>query len=192
MELMIELEYNEFYDEEVWTKVFETISHKKRINNITFFGYFLNTMQKWNADPSKTIFFKKLDDKIDAFKNKHYNADREWRYEFNGDDGLGRPRSLDEIISKKENSKIDDFLISKGGEDLTLINRAAFAEKKMKRLRMAKYSEDLFDEIVIEMMKEKRTLMEMMAELDVEDEKIMESQQRITNAKLKAGLSIAA
>jgi len=61
----------------------------------------------------------------------------------------------------------------------------------MKRLRMAKYSEDLFDEIVIEMMKEKRSLMEMMAELDVDDEKIYESQQRITDARLKAGLSIA-
>jgi len=46
----------------------------------------------------------------------------------------------------------------------------------MKRLRMAKYSYELFDEIVTEMMKEKRTMMEMMAELDVEDEKIMESQ----------------
>lgn len=56
---------------------------------------------------------------------------------------------------------------------------------------MAKYSEDLFDEIVIEMMKEKRSLMEMMAELDVDDEKIYESQQRITDARLKAGLSIA-
>ena len=46
----------------------------------------------------------------------------------------------------------------------------------MKRLRMAKYSEELFDEIVSEMMREKRTLMEMMAELDVDDEKIVESQ----------------
>ena len=36
----------------------------------------------------------------------------------------------------------------------------------MKRLRMAKYSVELFDEIVTEMMKDKRTLMEMMAELD--------------------------
>jgi len=40
---------------------------------------------------------------------------------------------------------------------------------------MAKYSQELFDEIVIEMMKEKRTMMEMMAELDVEDEKIFEA-----------------
>jgi len=46
----------------------------------------------------------------------------------------------------------------------------------MKRLRMAKYSVELFDEIVVEMMKEKRTMMEMMAELDVDDEKIIEAQ----------------
>jgi len=55
---------------------------------------------------------------------------------------------------------------------------------------MARFSEDLFDEIVTEMMKEKRTMMEMMAELDVDDEKIVESQQRITNRRLLAGLSI--
>ena len=40
---------------------------------------------------------------------------------------------------------------------------------------MAKYSIELFDEIVLEMMKSKRTIMEMMAELDVDDEKITES-----------------
>jgi hypothetical protein len=46
----------------------------------------------------------------------------------------------------------------------------------MKRLRMAKYSLELFDEIVIEMMREKRGMMEMMAELDVDDEKIIDAQ----------------
>ena len=40
---------------------------------------------------------------------------------------------------------------------------------------MAKYSDELFDEIVMEMMKEKKTLMEMMAEMDVDEEKITES-----------------
>ena len=55
---------------------------------------------------------------------------------------------------------------------------------------MAKYSPDLFDELVMEMMREKRTMMEMMAELDVEDEKIVESQQRIANRRLKEGLQI--
>lgn len=57
----------------------------------------------------------------------------------------------------------------------------------MKRLRMAKYSKELFDEIVTEMMRDKRTLMEMMAELDVDDENILEAQQRITNKRLQAG-----
>ena len=49
----------------------------------------------------------------------------------------------------------------------------------MKRLRMAKYSYELFDEIVTEMMREKRTMMEMMAELDCDEENIYSAQTRI-------------
>lgn len=45
----------------------------------------------------------------------------------------------------------------------------------MKRLRIAKYSQELFDEIVDEMLKEKRSLMEMMAELDVDENDIFDS-----------------
>jgi len=63
----------------------------------------------------------------------------------------------------------------KGSVDQTLISRALDAEKKMKRLRMAKYSQELFDEIVLEMMKDKRSMMEMMAELDVDDDKIIDA-----------------
>ena len=44
---------------------------------------------------------------------------------------------------------------------------------------MAKYSQDLFDEIISEMMKEKRTFMEMMAELDVDENAIFDAQDRI-------------
>jgi hypothetical protein len=79
------------------------------------------------------------------------------------------------MIAKRENSKQDDFITTKGSVDQTLIQKAVEAEKKMKRLRMAKYSVELFDEIVTEMMKGKRSLMEMMAELDVEDDKILEA-----------------
>ena len=53
------------------------------------------------------------------------------------------------------------------------------AEKKLKRLKMAKYSTELFDEIVKEMMNEKKTIMEMMAELDVEDDAIFKAQTRL-------------
>jgi len=79
------------------------------------------------------------------------------------------------LLDRRENTVRDAVYSGKGKVDQTLVQRAIDAERKMKRLRMAKYSQELFDEIVIEMMKEKRTMMEMMAELDVEDEKIFEA-----------------
>lgn len=183
--LMQEMDHLEYYDEQIWQHCFQTVSNKKRINNLTFFSYFNEVIRRLNTDP-KSPFFKKLDEHLKKLKT-HYTADRKWRYDFEG----GHMYSLDEMIAKRDTAKQDDFMTSKGGEDKTLIQKAMEAEKKMKRLRMAKYSVDLFDEIVTEMMKEKRTLMEMMAELDVDDEKILESQQRITNRRLKAGLSIS-
>lgn len=56
---------------------------------------------------------------------------------------------------------------------------------------MAKYSVELFDEIILEMMIAKRTTMEMMAELDCDDDKIIDAQARIANKRLKAGLSMS-
>ena len=44
---------------------------------------------------------------------------------------------------------------------------------------MAKYSIELLDEIIAEMMREKKTVMEMMAELDVDDTAVYASQTRI-------------
>lgn len=49
----------------------------------------------------------------------------------------------------------------------------------MKRLRMAKYSQDLFDEIVQEMIRDKKSFMEMMAELDVDEQAIIDAQDRL-------------
>jgi len=44
---------------------------------------------------------------------------------------------------------------------------------------MAKYSPELFDEIIEEMMREKKTILEMMAELDAGEIEIYASQTRI-------------
>ena len=63
MDLCIELDELEYYDEDIWSKVWETLSHKKRINNIHFLQYFNGLMQRFNSDP-KSVFFKKLDDNI--------------------------------------------------------------------------------------------------------------------------------
>ena len=65
-ELMQEFEYLDYYDKDIWQKVFDTMMHKKRINNMTLFTYFVTTMQKMNADP-KNHFFKKLDKHLDHF-----------------------------------------------------------------------------------------------------------------------------
>jgi hypothetical protein len=186
MELCIELDELEYYDEEIWQKVWDTLGHKKRINNIHFLQYFNGMMQRFNSDP-KSPFFKKLDDNIAQMKAKHWTPNRQWRYNFDSNE----IRPLQELIDRRDEAKIDDQYFSKGGADQSLISRAVEAEKKMKRLRMAKYSVELFDEIVTEMQKEKRTMMEMMAELDVDDEKIIEAQQRITTKRLQAGLSIS-
>lgn len=53
---------------------------------------------------------------------------------------------------------------------MKILQVAKEAEKRLKRLKMAKYSADLFDEIIEEMMREKKTIMEMLAELDCEEE----------------------
>ena len=52
---------------------------------------------------------------------------------------------------------------------------------------MAKLSKDLFDEIVDEMLKEKRSFMEMMAELDVDDQAIYDAQERIAKRNTNKG-----
>lgn len=48
---------------------------------------------------------------------------------------------------------------------------------------MAKLSKDLFDEIIEEMMSERKSMMEMMAELDVDDQAIFDAQERIAKKK---------
>ena len=56
---------------------------------------------------------------------------------------------------------------------------------RLKRLRMAKYSLDLFDEIIEDMMQEKRSMMEMMAELDVDESSIQDAYDRIAKKRSK-------
>ena len=75
--------------------------------------------------------------------------------------------------------------------DQKVLEQAKAVEKRLKRLRMAKLSKDLFDEIVEEMVKEKRSLMEMMAELDVDDQAIYDAQERIAKRNTNANKAAA-
>lgn len=63
--------------------------------------------------------------------------------------------------------------------DNSILELARDAERKLKRLKMAKFSTDLFDEIISEMMKDKKTIMEMLAELDCDEEQVYAAQTRL-------------
>lgn len=79
----------------------------------------------------------------------------------------------------RERTPQDASMMTKADIDDSIILRARLAEKKLKRLKMAKFSENLFDEIIEEMMREKKTIMEMLAELDCDEDHIYAAQTRI-------------
>ena len=74
---------------------------------------------------------------------------------------------------------MEQYAQNKAATDQRIIIQAREAEKKLKRLKMAKYSIELLDEIIEEMMRERKTVMEMMAELDVDENMVYASQTRI-------------
>ena len=88
-------------------------------------------------------------------------------------------RSFQELVARRDDTRLEDVIDTKPDVDEQLLNQAREAEKKLRRLKMAKYSHELFDEIIEEMMREKKTILEMMAELDAQEADIYASQTRI-------------
>ncbi len=162
--LLAEFHFLGYYDEELWTKIIDTAINKTKINNTHYWQTIHQTLCEMNDD-EKCPMYKKLTPKIDELVKKHFTKDREWRYSL---ENRGM-RSLQDLIDRREESKIDDHLIKRAEIDEKILIQAREAEKRLKRLKMAKYSVELFDEIIEEMMRDKKTIMEMMAELDVDD-----------------------
>ena len=88
-------------------------------------------------------------------------------------------RPIEELIARRDDCRPEDNIVTKSEVDEQTIIKAREAEKKLKRLKMAKYSHDLFDEIIEEQMRDKKTILEMMAELDATEADIYASQTRI-------------
>lgn len=127
-----------------------------------------------NNDKDKP-FYGQFTAQLETYMARHYNQDRKWKY----DAERLHKNSLQDLIDRREEATIDKFALRKAATDESVMELARMAERRLKRLRMAKYSTDLFDEIVKEMMREKRTILEMMAELDVEDDVIYAAQTRL-------------
>ena len=97
-------------------------------------------------------------------------------------------RTFDELVARREDARIEDHIVTKSEIDEQTIIAAREAERRLKRFKMAKYSHDLFDEIVEEMIREKKTVLEMMAELDAQEAEVYASQTRIAKRHQTAAI----
>ena len=63
--------------------------------------------------------------------------------------------------------------------------QAQKVKEKMERYAMAKYNKDLFDKLIVEMQDQGRSMLEICAELDCEENHVYEAQERIQQRKYK-------
>lgn len=78
-----ELDNIQWYDEEVWTLIFETAATKKKINNLYDFRMIHGMMYKLNNAAKGEPGFHlngKFDGPIGKLLEKHYTPDRQWKY----------------------------------------------------------------------------------------------------------------
>lgn len=89
-----------WYDEEVWTKIFDTAVEKKKINNIYDFKLVHNLMVKLNTrnDEYCGHLNGKFDSQIKSLLDKHYTEDRTWKYNAE----TGNFYTLDEMRAKRD------------------------------------------------------------------------------------------
>ena len=84
-DLAKELDHIQWYDEEVWTKIFDTAVEKKKINNLHDFQLIHNLMHKLNSGGASDTPFKnmagKFDTQMESLISKHFNENRNWKYD---------------------------------------------------------------------------------------------------------------
>ena len=117
----------------------------------------------------------KFDKSMESMLERHYYSqeNRVWKYDVETRD----LRPYQDLIARREENTYDEERNIRNWNEVdeSTIITAREAEKKLKRLTMAKYSLELFDEIIGEMMREKKTILEMMAELDCGETEIYAS-----------------
>lgn len=157
-------------------KIIKTAINKKWTQNLYFFIDLHRCFKaiNENAEAGEGLY-QKLTPLIEEFEAKHYRDN--FKYKYNTE--TLEKYSLKQLMERREETQYGNQTQTKPDTDESVLEVAREAERKLKRLKMAKYSTELFDEIVKEMMNEKKTIMEMMAELDVEDEAIFSAQTRL-------------
>ena len=176
-DLAYELDQFQWYDEEIWTKIIDTSVWKKKINNSHDFKLIHNLIYKLNRGGGPQSPFGhlegKFEEQLERLIARHYTENRQWKYDLERRD----LRPYHQLIARRDECKQDDERLVRSWSEVdeSTIITAREAEKKLKRLTMAKYSIELFDEIIEEMMREKKTILEMMAELDAGEAEVYAS-----------------
>lgn len=127
-----EFAHIQYWDEELWLKIAETAIGKKKINNTHYFHSGYRGLCLINEQPG---FEGKFTEYIDKLVNKHYTEDRKWRYSLEKRNWY----TLQDLIDRREESG-EPTPIMRESIDLEILEKAKQATKKLKRLKMAKYS----------------------------------------------------
>lgn len=152
-----------YYDEEIFTKLIDTIICKNKIQNLYFFDTFHNFMNYVNENPKFTLYGK-LNGKIKEFEDKHYSQDFQWRY----CNVERRIRTHKELVARRDDIPWEDHMPEDKADERS--------EREKKRLeaeqqrKYAVYNEELFLKEVKKLMDEGKSMIEMMVYLDVDED----------------------
>jgi hypothetical protein len=87
----------QYYDKELWLKIAETAIGKKKINNSHYWQTIHSCLTKLNADKESGLQGV-FTDHLTKLVEKHYSADRKWRYNIE----TAEMRSLQELIDRRD------------------------------------------------------------------------------------------
>ena len=162
-DLIKEFKTLKYYDEEIFTKIIDSLIHKNTIQNLYFFDRFYNFIHDVNENPKGTLYGK-WTQKIKDFEEKHYSKDYKWRYNLEE----RRRRTHQELVDRRDEFDWEDFMTVQATDERSERERKRLENEQQKKY--AVYNEELFIKIVKEMMDEGKTMIEMMVYLDVDEE----------------------
>jgi hypothetical protein len=160
--LIEELTAINYYDEEIYLKIMDSIIQKNKVQNIYFFDEFYNFFHNVNENPKFTLY-QKLDDRIKAFEDKHLVEDFRWKY----DSEERRLKTHVEMVANRDHKKWEDLTLIRFVDERS--DREKLRIEEEMRRKNAVYNEDLFIEYVQNMMAEGKSNIEMMVYLDVDE-----------------------
>uniref|UniRef100_A0A7S3NXM6 Uncharacterized protein n=1 Tax=Euplotes crassus TaxID=5936 RepID=A0A7S3NXM6_EUPCR len=172
-DLIVEFKKLNYYDEEIFEKIIDSLLVKKRIQNIYLFETFHQFMNEVNENPKGSLY-QKWTEKINQFEEKHYTADFKWRY--NAEER--RRRTHKELVARRDEFDWEDFVEVETTDEREERERKRIEEEQQRKYSV--YNKELFVKQVKKYRAEGKTMIEMMVYLDVDEEALENAFQAIS------------